>query len=157
MKILKTQTLANCDTEDVMESRASVSNFTSPPMVLVPSPYDTHSLSLSLSHTHTHTYFSKPVLTRYIVTHTHAHVFYETFTHQSIDATLWFNFLSLPLSPHAHILVHTPTLGSWCRTYSYRSSKTRTYSHARLLTISLRYFWDLLFLGAVIKVILRIS
>jgi len=35
MKILKSQTLASCNTEDVMESCASVSNFTSPPMVLV--------------------------------------------------------------------------------------------------------------------------
>jgi len=62
MKILKSQALASCNTEDVtvMESRVSVSNFTPPPMVMVLSLYVTYSFF----------------------------VFFEPFTHRAIDAPL---------------------------------------------------------------------
>jgi len=112
MKILKSQTLASCNTEDVMESRASVSNFTSPPMVLVTSPYVSHSL------THTHT-------------HAHAHAYTPTRAHKPHTHSHMFTYFSKPLLTKPLM----PPFGSiffLCLSF-HTHTHTRTYTHTRLL------------------------
>ena len=89
-----------------MESRASVSNFTSPPMVLVTSPYVTH----SLTHTHTHAHAHAYTPTRAHKPHTHSHMF-TYFSKPLLTRPLMppfgsISFLCLSFHTHAHTYIH---------------------------------------------------